>query len=109
MGMAMPKETPSKRYWLKIELTLDQKDLVWRIFGPEGHVSEHIRGHILDPYSRKNPDQWREFVNAGTAIEASLERNLKAMTPDSPAAMCDFIQACYGAINLLEELRHHEP
>jgi hypothetical protein len=105
----MKDKESSKRYWLKVALTPEQKKLAFSIFGPKRHVSARIREMILNPYSRRNPDQWKKFVSAVTAIESSLERNLKAMTPDSPAAMCDLIQACYAATKLLEELRRHEP
>ena len=105
----MSKGKPSGNYWLKVRLTREQKDLVWGTFGPEGKVSDHIRELILNPYSRKNPDQWAAFVGAVNAIEASLEGILTGRNPDSPSSTCDFIQSCYAATKLLEELRRHEP
>jgi len=107
--MAMSKEANLKYYWLKIRLTYDQKILVWKIFGPHRHVSTRIRELILDPFARKNPDQWAAFIGVTNAIEAKLEQNLKALKSDSPSACCDFVSACYAAIQLLEELRRHEP
>lgn len=99
----------SKRYCLKILLTAEQKDFVWKINGPNRFVSARIREQILNPYNRKNPDQWAAFVGSVNAIEASLEKILRGMNPDSPASICDFIQACYAANKLLVELRRHEP
>ena len=98
-----------KRYCLRILLTAEQKDLVWQIFGPNRYVSTRVRDHILNPYSRNNPDQQAAFVGAANAIEARLEGILRGMVSSSPAFTCDFIEACYAANKLLEEIRLHEP
>ena len=99
----------SNRYFLKICLTREQKDLVWKLYGPDRMVSPKIKAIILDPYSRRNPDQWNAFVGAANAIESKMEHILQKLQKNDPVSWCDFILACQQARQLLDEVNRHEP
>lgn len=104
----MSKDNPnSGRYFLKIALTAEEKILVWGIFGPGRSVSTRIREVLLDPYARRDPDQWRELITAITRIESLFETLLRAQKPHTTEAIPDFLIACYAAHQLLENLRKH--
>jgi hypothetical protein len=95
------------RYCLKIPLTPEEKLLVWKIFGPDRAVSIRIKEVLLNPYARRNPDQWRELIEAMTRIESILEVLLRSQKPQSAEGILDFLQACYSAHEILNKLRKY--
>jgi hypothetical protein len=102
------KITSSNRYTLRVVLTKEQRNLVWKIYGPT-KVSTRVREHITNPFSKRDPSKWIEFVTITNALETMLETHIRALSTNTPASKLHFIEACWTAMRLLEELRRHEP
>ncbi len=97
----------SKREMLKIQVRVEEKCLIQKLYGPRRHMSANIRRVLLDPRARRDPDQWRELTMAINGIAFRLEELLKAEKPRNAADLPKFIEACCMAIELLKALRHH--
>lgn len=94
---------------LTLWLTPEEDALTLKTLGPKGQRSANVRTLITDPFARKNPNEWRQFLRLYGRIKRILIKALESVQCEHPADLCGKISAIIEARKLLEEFRRHAP